>query len=255
MKIKTNEIKFTDIILIINKSRIFHQNYQSKKQTSKPSVLSIYQKLFDYYGPQNWWPAESDFEVIVGAVLTQNTAWRNVEKAINNLKAHNLLTPKRLWNVSDKQLNHLIRPSGFYRIKAKRLKALLDFIIKKYAGSIRNLKKQKLSILRQELLEIPGIGEETADSILLYALRKPIFVVDAYTRRIFSRHNFFEYKTSYAKIQEFFIKHLPKSITVYQEYHALLVKLAKDYCRTKPNCSHCPLSQLFSQMRIESKRK
>lgn len=228
------------------KKIIFKQKYPNKKYILQSPVFLIYQKLFDYYGPQNWWPAESDFEVIVGAVLTQNTAWRNVERAIENLKVHNLLNPKKLWAISKTKLNQLIKPSGFYRIKAKRLKALLDFIIKNYAGSIENLRKQKPSVLRQELLAISGIGDETADSILLYALNKPVFVVDAYTRRIFSRHNFFDNKTPYTDIQKFFIKHLPKSVRLYQEYHALIVKLAKDFCRTKPNCTNCPLnSNLF----------
>ncbi|MEO0092171.1 MAG: endonuclease III domain-containing protein [candidate division WOR-3 bacterium] len=224
------------------KKIIFKQKYHHKKHILRFPVFLVYQKLFDYYGPQNWWPAESDFEVIVGAVLTQNTAWRNVERAIENLKAYNLLNPKNLWTISTSQLYQLIRPSGFYRIKAKRLKALLDFIIKNYAGNIENLRKQKPSVLRQELLAISGIGDETADSILLYALNKPVFVVDTYTRRVFSRHKFLDNKATYADIQKFFVAHLPKSVKLYQEYHALIVKLAKDFCRTKPNCTYCPLN-------------
>lgn len=208
----------------------------------KREVYKIYKTLYDYYGTQNWWPADSEFEVIVGAVLTQNTAWRNVEKAINNLKAKNILNLRKLAKLPTSKLSQLIRPSGFYRVKTKRLKSLLDFFITEYSGDLEKLKKQRLSLLRQQLLQVHGIGEETADSILLYALKKPVFVVDAYTRRIFSRHNYFDTNISYSTIQDFFIRNLPKSILIYQEYHALLVKLAKDYCCVKAICLNCPLS-------------
>ncbi len=235
--------------LCTKKHRILYPNNSQKNYDLSSPIFAIYQKLYDYYGPQNWWPAESDFEVIVGAILTQNTAWQNVEKAIQNLKTYNLLTPQKLWAISEKKLYPIIKPSGFYRLKTKRLKAFLDFMFKKYDGSISNLKNQKLSILRKEMLEISGIGEETADSILLYALKKPVFVIDAYTRRTFSRHNFFDYNTAYSKIQEIFMRQLPKSVKIYQEYHALLVKLAKDYCQTKPKCSKCPMQHQFLKIR------
>ena len=249
------------------------RNRGGAKAFSKPEVYKIYKTLYDYYGTQNWWPADSEFEVIVGAVLTQNTAWRNVEKAINNLKAKNILNLRKLAKLPTSKLSQLIRPSGFYRVKTKRLKSLLDFLITEYSGDLEKLKKQKLSLLRQQLLQVHGIGEETADSILLYALKKPVFVVDAYTKRIFSRHNYFNTNPapifkrhltnisplvdfvrtrrnrgganiSYSAIQEFFTRNLPKSILIYQEYHALLVKLAKDYCRTKAICLNCPISAL-----------
>lgn len=211
---------------------------------SEQKVFKIYQILYNHYGKQNWWPADSDFEIMIGAVLTQNTAWRNVEKAINNLKEKKLLNPQKLATLSISKLSQLVRSSGFYRIKAKRLKSLLNFLTKKYSGDIEKLKRKKISILRLELLQVYGIGEETADSILLYAIGKPVFVVDAYTKRIFSRHHYFDKKTSYSKIQEFFAGNLPKSLKIYQEYHALLVRLAKDYCRSKANCQGCPIKLL-----------
>jgi endonuclease-3 related protein len=212
------------------------------KSFPEPEVNKIYKLLYNYYGTQNWWPADSEFEVIVGAVLTQNTSWRNVEKVITNLKKKKLLHAKRLEQLSVSELGKLIRSSGFYRVKSRRLKAMVDFLIHRYSGRIDNLKKQALSVLRLELLNIYGIGEETADSILLYALDKPVFVVDAYTKRIFSRHGYFNPDEPYTTIQEFFSRNLPKSVKIYNEYHALLVRLAKDYCQKKPLCSTCPIN-------------
>ena len=211
---------------------------------SEPRVFEIFKKLYKYYGKQHWWPADTPFEIMIGAVLTQNTAWHNVEKAIFNLKQRNLINPKRLAKLKMSELCQLIKPSGFYNIKAKRLMSLVNFINRTHAGSIDKMKRQHLSELRSQLLAVHGVGEETADSILLYGLNKPIFVVDAYTKRIFNRHNFFDTKTSYQSIQRFFMHNLPRTIKIYNEYHALLVKLAKDFCKTKPKCDTCPINLL-----------
>ncbi len=176
--------------------------------------------------------------------MTQNTAWNNVEKAISILKQNRLLNPKKLAKLQKSELSVLIKPSGFYNIKAKRLMSFTNFINDKYSGRIEKMKLQKLSVLREQLLTVNGIGEETADSILLYGLNKPIFVVDAYTRRIFTRHDFFNARASYSSMQRFFMQNLPKTLKIYNEYHALLVRLAKDFCRTKPQCSTCLINAL-----------
>ena len=154
------------------------------------SVKEIYDILYKRYGPQDWWPARTDFEVIVGAILTQNTAWTNVEKAIESLRRERLLSARALYDTSHAKLASLIRSAGYYNVKAKRLKHFLDFLFNEYGGDIRALKKVETKVLRNKLLGVNGIGPETCDSIMLYALEKPVFVVDAYTKRIFSRHGF-----------------------------------------------------------------
>ncbi len=203
----------------------------------------IYDLLFDFYGPQGWWPGETALEVIVGAVLTQNTNWSNVCKAIDNLKNRNLLTFPTLHSLTHDELAHLIRPSGYYNLKAKRLKNLLQMIAEKYNGELALLFEQDLDSSRRDLLSVSGVGHETADSILLYACHQPIFVVDAYTHRIFSRHNILEEESDYLSIQEQFMDKLPADVQVMNEYHALIVKLGKDYCKKKkPLCEACPLA-------------
>jgi endonuclease III related protein len=181
-------------------------------------------------------------EVIVGAVLTQNTAWRNVEKAIRNIKLKKLLSIKKLTRLPVSELAQLIKPSGFYNIKAQRLHNLLSFLTQNYQGSLTKMNNIPTEKLRNDLLSVNGIGQETADSILLYAFSKPVFVVDAYTKRIFSRHKFFSYATEYSEIQKLFTDNLPKRIKIYNEYHALIVQLAKEHCKKTPNCCECPLS-------------
>jgi len=206
------------------------------------SLPLIYRKLYSYFGPQHWWPAQSRFEVIVGAILTQNTNWCNVEKAIDNLKKRNLLKPDILYILPDRKLSRLIKPAGYYNIKAKRLKNFLKFFIKRYQGNISKMAFASTESLRKELLEVNGIGPETADSILLYALNKPVFVVDAYTKRIILRHGLIKEDTNYDKIQEFFTRRLKKDTKLFNEYHALLVKLGKEFClKKKPRCSICPI--------------
>ncbi|MDO8661681.1 MAG: endonuclease III domain-containing protein [Candidatus Omnitrophota bacterium] len=203
---------------------------------------AIYRKLYAHFGAQAWWPADSAFEVMVGAILTQSTNWQNVEKAIANLKKHKVLEPRKLYNLPDALLARLIRPSGYYNIKTKRLKAFLRFFIHNYEGNVKKFSKPKLNTLRQELLLVKGIGPETADSILLYALNKPVFVIDAYTKRIFSRHKLLSNDAAYGQAQALFMLNLENDAKLFNEYHALLVALGKNFClKSKPKCSSCPL--------------
>lgn len=204
-------------------------------------LLSLYRHLFRHFGPQRWWPARSRFEVIVGAILTQNTAWANVERAIAAMRGARLLNPRGIDAAPQEQLAQLIRSSGYYNMKAKRLKQFTRFLQTRYSGSVQRMCRTELQRLRPELLGISGIGEETADSILLYAGGRPIFVVDAYTRRVLERHGLSAEKTSYGEIQRLFTTHLPANPTLFNEYHALLVAVGKTYCRKTPHCGSCPL--------------
>lgn len=206
--------------------------------------LEIYTSLFEYFGPQNWWPSESSLEMVVGAVLTQNTNWQNVSKAIENLKKARLLQLDLLVALSPEDLAIHIRPAGYYNLKAKRLLNLLRMIVNEYEGTLNNLLEDALESARYNLLQVNGIGEETADSILLYAGGQPVFVVDAYTHRVFSRHNLLAEETSYQEIQEEFMNNLPADADLFNEYHALIVKVAKEFCRKKePLCRQCPLQK------------
>lgn len=208
----------------------------------KSALLGIYNKLYAFYGPQHWWPGDSPFEVAVGAILTQNTNWSNVEKAIANLKAARMLSARALHGVPAAELAFLIRPSGYFNIKAGRLKAFIAFISTAYRSSMKKMGKGESDSLRQELLNVHGIGPETADSILLYALGKPMFVIDAYTKRVMSRHGVLNHGASYDTYQQMFHKLLVNDIALFNEYHALLVRVGKDYCRPKPRCRNCPLT-------------
>jgi len=194
-------------------------------------IEEIFKILFDRYGPQYWWPAETPFEVIVGAILTQATNWNNVEKAINNLKKHNLLDPYSIHNISEKDLSNLIKSCGFYKIKAKRLKSFIEVFINKFDGNISKMNIYPTSYLRKELLKINGIGMETADSILLYALNRPVFVIDNYTKRLFYCLGLGDYKLPYEKWQQIFHNFLLPIYQLYQEYHALIVEHGKRKCR------------------------
>jgi len=206
----------------------------------------VYRRLIDGLGPQHWWPGKTPFEVMVGAVLVQNTSWQNVRRAIGTLRDSDLLEPHALYAVPEAELQELIRPVGYFRIKAKRLRSLLKFFIERYDGSIEAMFRTSLSELREQLLGVHGIGPETADSILLYAGGLPSFVVDAYTYRIFSRHGWISFDDGYEQIQEYFQNGLPDDAAMYNEYHALLVRLGKDYCRkTGPKCAVCPLRELL----------
>ncbi|KPK41920.1 MAG: endonuclease [Omnitrophica WOR_2 bacterium SM23_29] len=207
-------------------------------------LKEIYNRLYKEFGTMGWWPGETPFEVMVGAVLTQNTSWANVEKAILNLKRENLLAPKRLNKTDVLKLARIIKPAGFFNVKAKRLKSLLDFLFREYNGNLRVMRKENIRTLRRKLLNVNGVGAETCDSILLYALQKPIFVIDAYTKRIFSRFGIVDEDVTYEKLQSLFMKNLPRSTKLYNEYHALIVKLGKDICRKRPICNLCVINML-----------
>lgn len=204
-------------------------------------LIQIYQTLYHSFGPQHWWPAETPFEVAVGAILTQNTSWNNVEKAIANLKNNRMLFPSTLHSLPHDALASLIRPAGYFNIKAKRLKNFIALLMNEYRGSIGRMKKEDLNSARGKLLSVNGIGPETADSIILYALEMPVFVIDAYTKRVLSRHHILDHDHPYERFQGLFHAHLKKSVPLFNEFHALFVRLAKEHCRTKPLCTGCPL--------------
>ncbi len=200
--------------------------------------------LLDAYGPQHWWPGDSPFEIMIGAVLTQHTAWQNVELAIARLRALNLLTPQRLW-ARRRALPALIRSTGYFRQKSRRLLGLISYLMARVQGDSANFRDVPTRRIRTELLALQGIGPETADAILLYALGRPVFVVDAYTRRVFSRHRFFAQDRPYEEIRARFEKNLPRSPALFNEYHALIVRLGKEACRKhEPLCHRCPLRRL-----------
>ena len=206
-------------------------------------LYAIYKKLYRCFGRQHWWPADSPFEVMVGAILTQNTSWGNVEKAIGALKKEKLLSAGKLYRLAHRKIASLIRPAGYYNIKTKRLKSFLRFFLKNYQGSAKKMSLADIQKLRRQLLSVNGIGPETADSILLYALNKPVFVVDAYTKRVLCRHKLIKENEEYAQVQSLFMKHLKTDTRLFNEYHALLVKLGKDFChKSKPLCQRCPLN-------------
>jgi len=206
--------------------------------------MRIYNVLYMRYGPRHWWPADNAFEVCVGAILTQNTNWQNVEKALTNLKEKKALTPRALFYMKVSTLARLIRPCGYYNIKARRLKNFISSLFANYSGKVKVMSHRGLKPLRKELIEIKGIGPETADSIMLYALRKPIFVVDAYTKRIMSCLGIVMQNSTYDEVQGIFMKYLPKRTALFNEYHALLVEHAKLICKTNPRCEICVLRKM-----------
>ena len=212
-------------------------------------LKKIYQRLFTQYGPQSWWPAKTRFEVIVGAILTQNTSWTNVEKAIENLRRARVLNPSAFKNIPVDILSRLIKPAGYFNVKARRLKNFVEFLFKEYNGQLQRMSQEPVGKLRPRLLSVNGIGEETADSILLYALDKPVFVVDAYTKRFLSRHRLIEEDADYHEVQKEFTRALPKDIQLFNEYHALIVRLGKEFCKTKALCEICPLKDVHYSMK------
>ncbi|HAS88478.1 MAG TPA: endonuclease [Desulfovibrio sp.] len=210
------------------------------------TLIEYYEALSQKLGPSNWWPGETPFEIAVGAILVQNTNWTNVEKAINNLKENDGLTTQGLRKFSMEELQELIKPSGFFRMKAVRLNNFLDFLDDNSARCITDLEEVKTPQLREKLLAVNGIGPETADSILLYALNKPVFVVDAYTRRIFNRHMLIHEDINYHELQDFFMDVLDPDVEMYNEYHALIVRTAKAWCKkSNPDCENCPLGKFL----------
>lgn len=208
------------------------------------NLRRIYDLLFAAYGPQHWWPADEPFEVIVGAILTQSTAWSNVEKAIANLKTAGALRPSVLHSIPTEELARLIRPSGYYNAKARKLKAFVERLLSEYDGDLAKLFDLDDDSLRRELLSIHGVGEETADSIILYAARRPAFVIDAYTVRILSRLGVAPPRQTYGAYQALFTASLEPDEALFNEYHALLVRHGKDVCRKSPRCDACCLTSL-----------
>ncbi len=214
--------------------------------TTDEKIRAFYDAMLADLGPQGWWPAETPLEVVVGAVLTQNTNWKNVERAIANLKRENLLDPLALDAVDAERLGEVIRPAGYFRVKARRLKNLMHVLAERFGGDLDALFALGTSGLRETVLGVSGIGPETADSILLYAAARPVFVVDAYTARILYRHGMIESGVSYEDLQSLFDGALADDLAVYQEYHALLVAVGKDFCKKRaPLCDACPLAPLL----------
>ena len=209
---------------------------------TQEKLTEIYNRLYAYFGPQSWWPGETPFEVMVGAVLTQNTNWNNVEKAIDNLKGVGVMSFERLSELPVDLLAEYIRPAGYFNIKAGRLQNLMATIEERYNGSLDTMMEEETETLRQVLLSVKGIGPETADSILLYVAERPVFVVDAYTYRILLRHDLIPEDFDYDEIQEFFMDNLEQNAGLYNEFHALLVCVGNEFCKKSvPKCKGCPL--------------
>jgi endonuclease-3 related protein len=205
--------------------------------------MEMYDLILNHFGPQHWWPAEDALEMMVGAILTQNTSWNNVEKAIKNLKKRSILNIKAIHGISVPELAEEIRSVGYFNIKATRLKNLIKFIVERYDGDISMLLMEKTDVLREGLLSIRGVGPETADSILLYAVERPIFVIDSYTHRILNRHGLADDQASYYELQGLFMDNLVEDKGFFNEFHALIVRLGKQYCRRKSLCDRCPLEK------------
>jgi len=214
------------------------------EQSVGPALLNIYRRLLAHFGSQHWWPAQEPFEIIVGAILTQSAAWGNVEKAVANLRAAEAMSPGALRRLSRSKLAKLVHPCGYYNAKALKLKSFAFWLGNHYDDDLDRLFANNTDDLRQQLLSIHGIGRETADSILLYAANKPIFVIDAYTRRIINRIGLAPKKDSYAAYQAWFTEHLPSDTQLFNEYHALLVCQGKNICRRRPLCSQCCLNDM-----------
>jgi endonuclease-3 related protein len=204
-------------------------------------LIQIYDLLLERYGHRHWWPAETPFEVCVGAILTQNTNWGNVERAIANLKGERLLSPKGLRDVPVERLAEVIRPAGYFNVKSVRLKGFISWLFDNYGGSVERMAAAEWTALREGLLRVKGIGPETADSILLYACAKPSFVVDAYTKRLLSSLGLISGKEGYEEVRALFMENLPADVALFNEYHALIVQHAKEHCSKRARCAGCAL--------------
>ena len=216
--------------------------------TTQALLREYYDALFAAHGPQQWWPGPTRFEIIVGAILTQNTSWTNVERAIRNLREARLLSPKAIRRLRSTRLAQLLRPSGYFRQKTKTLKSFVNFLYATYHGSLSRMFAASTAVLRDQLLALRGVGPETADSILLYAGKHPVFVVDAYTRRILQRHGHAHPELAYDEIRRMFESALPADHQLFNEFHALIVNVGKNYCRpNNPRCSECSLSRFLPQ--------
>jgi endonuclease-3 related protein len=217
---------------------------ERSREPAKNPLLDIYQLLYEQYGPQHWWPAETPLEMIIGAILTQSAAWTNVEKAIHNLKASSNLSIEGLRSLPQDELARLIYPSGYYNVKARKVKAFVEWLADRYGGDLDRLFALDIATMRDELLSVHGVGEETADSIILYAAHQPIFVIDAYTRRLITRLGLTPQNETYAAFQALFMDNLPHDEALFNEYHALLVQHGKTVCRKAPLCTGCCLNRL-----------
>jgi endonuclease III related protein len=220
----------------------------ARKQNRHPPLREVYRALHAAFGSQHWWPARSRFEMMTGAILTQNTAWTNVEKAIANLRRARMFAPRAMAEAEERALAEKIRPAGYFNVKAKRLQHFARWLMSEHGGNIDRMFDGDIAVVRHRLLAVHGIGKETADSMLLYAGRKPVFVVDAYTRRFMVRHGWLDERASYDEVAAVFTERLadePEAdrAALYNEYHALIVELAKRHCRTKPDCEACPLKR------------
>jgi len=218
-----------------------HKNFESRKiMDTKDLLMNMYRRMRSVFGHRNWWPADSPFEVCVGAVLTQNTSWKNVAKAIDNLKSIGALDPFTIYGSSHEDLSLWIRPAGYFNVKAIRLKNFVSHLVERHDGNLNSFLSKEIGRLREELLSVNGIGKETADSIILYAANKPIFVVDAYTRRVLKGHGLSE-KDDYDSAQELFHNHLPRDLDLFNDFHAQIVAVGHHYCKKVPRCTECPL--------------
>ncbi len=216
-----------------------------RSRTSGALLMEVYRRLLAARGHQGWWPGDGPFEVVVGAVLTQNTAWTNVERAIANLRAAGVLDPHRLAAIGHDALATLLRPAGYFNVKAHRLRAVNEFLLREAGGDVTALgSDHDTEALRARLLRVPGVGRETADSILLYALGRPVFVVDAYTRRVFGRMGLLAPETDYDVIRAFFETRLPPDADLFNDYHAQVVIHGKETCRPRPRCGECAIRDL-----------
>jgi len=215
-----------------------------RRRANRAVLDRVYGRLRAAFGHAGWWPGDSPFEVCVGAILVQNTAWANVERTLDGLKQRRLLSFRALDRLTELRLAPLLRSSGTFRVKARRLRAFLDFLSSEYRGRVEAMRSEDPSELRRKLLAVPGVGPETADSIVLYAAGHPSFVIDAYTRRVFTRLGLLRGDESYLQVQQLFEAHLPREAALYNDYHAQLVRLGKDFCRATPRCPECPLADM-----------
>lgn len=209
------------------------------------TLEEIYARMSGHFGHTGWWPGDTPFEIAVGAILTQNTAWSNVEKAIRNLRRARMMSARRILECPLDALETAIYPTGYFRVKALRLRVFCRHLVDRYGGSMKRMAARPLEDLRPELLSIPGIGPETADDILLYACGKPVFVVDAYTQRILHRHGIIDAPVKYEELRALFERNLPPEVGLYKEYHGLIVYTGKDFCRRIPRCELCPLAPML----------
>lgn len=230
--------------------RVAHPRRRVTVRDGQPPLDEYYNSLLTAFGPQHWWPGKTQFEVIVGAILTQNTSWTNVARAIENLRGERLLTPTAIERASLPRIEALIRPSGYFRQKARKLKAFCAFLRAEYRGSLQRMFDTPTVVLREKLLGVFGIGPETADSILLYAGGHPVFVVDAYTKRMLARHGWADREAKYEDLRWIVERQFPGDTERFNEFHALIVNTGKDFCRARdPLCGECPLGRYLEEGR------